>query len=144
MDLDEKTIHNRDLVVSRYVFPELDQMQAMIKVTLVNEENDSQQYSANYYSVYIDINILYIFYFNSLQFKCILAVSLVDLYAEIVGDLVREVSDSALVTLDASLSYNPNEPNSRQGDVNYVWVCDVHEDVDNCKEFVTASKIFLH
>lgn len=69
--------------------------------------------------------------------------NVVDLHAEIVGETVRKVSDSFLVTLDASLSYNPNEPKNRQTDVNYIWECDVLEDIENCKKYVTAGKILF-
>lgn len=78
----------------------------------------------------------------SLQFKCFFDVNFDGLHAEIVGDFERRVSNSILVTLDASLSNNPNEPKNRQGNINYVWECDVQEDVENCKEYVTSGNVF--
>jgi hypothetical protein len=64
------------------------------------------------------------------------------LHAEIVGNPVRQVSNSELVTLDASLSYNPNEPRNKQDHIIYFWHCDVETDEENCQEYVTTS-IFL-
>lgn len=69
--------------------------------------------------------------------------SLDNLHAEIVGNPVRQVSDFDLVTLDASLSYNPNEPKARQDQMIYTWSCDVGADEKNCQEYSTNSKIFV-
>lgn len=65
------------------------------------------------------------------------------LHAEILGSSVKRVSNVNLVTLDASLSHNPNEPNNRQNEILYVWSCDVITDVNNCQEYITTGKIML-
>lgn len=70
-------------------------------------------------------------------------ITLEGLHAEIVGSPVRRVSNVNLVTLDASLSYNPNEPYNRQNEVLYVWSCDVKTDVENCQEYITTGEIIL-
>jgi hypothetical protein len=63
------------------------------------------------------------------------------LHAEIVGSPVRSVSNSYLITLDATLSYNPNEPSHKQDQgIYYIWRCDVEADDVNCKEHMTTSK----
>lgn len=61
------------------------------------------------------------------------------LHAEIVGGPVRTVSNFDLVTLDASLSNNPNEPKNRQDQVLYTWTCDVKTDETNCPKYTTPS-----
>jgi len=54
---------------------------------------------------------------------------------------VKNVSSSYLITLDASLSYNPNEPSHKQDqDIYYIWRCDVETDDVNCKEHTSTSK----
>lgn len=53
------------------------------------------------------------------------------------------MSNFDLVTLDASLSYNPNEPKNRQDQMIYIWHCDVDADKENCQEYKTNSKIFV-
>lgn len=51
------------------------------------------------------------------------------------------VSNSNLITLDASLSFNPNEPIDGQNqDIYYIWRCNVTADHVNCKEYTTTSK----
>lgn len=69
--------------------------------------------------------------------------SLDTLHAEIVGNLVRQVSNFELVTLDASSSYNPNEPKTRQDQMIYTWRCDIDVDEENCREYNTNGKIFV-
>jgi len=69
-------------------------------------------------------------------------VIIVGLHAEIVGSPERSVSNSNFITLNASLSFNPNEPENRQNQDKYyyIWRCDVEVDDDNCKEYTTTSK----
>jgi len=75
--------------------------------------------------------------------KCFLRIIVERLHAEIVGNPVRQVSNSELVILNASSSYNPNEPESSQNDMIYIWNCDVLVDKENCQEYITTSIIFV-
>lgn len=62
------------------------------------------------------------------------------LHAEIVGSPFRLVGGLDLVTLNASLSFNPNEPSYNQDHIVYTWSCDVKMDNENCQEYSTNSK----
>lgn len=113
-----------------------------------DQDNYNNQYSTNRYMVCIEIKT-YVWYLiklsqnNCLLFQCYVHVNLDDLHAEIVGGPVRQVSNSELVTLDASLSYNPNEPKYRQDQVFYTWICDVKTDRANCLEYITSSSSII-
>lgn len=65
------------------------------------------------------------------------------LHAQILGDSVRKVSNIELVTIDASSSNNPNEPQHKQNQIIYTWTCDVYADTANCAQYNTSSKILL-
>lgn len=56
IDLDEKIRHSKDLILPKYSLPYINTMAAIMKITLINDENDSKQYNSNYYMVYIEIN----------------------------------------------------------------------------------------
>lgn len=43
------------------------------------------------------------------------------MHTEIVGDPERQISNTEFVTLNASLSYNPNEHEYKQDNIIYIW-----------------------
>lgn len=144
IDLDKKILNNRDLVIPKFSLSE-SKLLTVLKVTIKTNESNSNQYSTNGYMVRIGMktNMLKVLYFiNVFNVKCFLRIIVEKLHAEIVGNPSKQVSNSELVTLNASLSYNPNEPKSRQDDMVYIWNCDVTADKDNCQEYITTSKIF--
>ncbi|VVC36587.1 PKD/REJ-like domain,EGF-like domain [Cinara cedri] len=117
--LDEQSSSNPDLVIPKYILPEGEWI-VHFKIAIKNQE---KQYSS-----------------VANRYTCFLGVNLDGLHAEIVGSPLMQVIDSELVTIDASLSYNPNEPNSKQNYVLYIWYCDVKTDEENCQEYITTGK----
>lgn len=149
MHIDNKQMIKQDLVFPQYSLPEGDYT-FLFMLTVNDEKNSTAQNRRNINGVHINTipDILNKICFNDYsRIQCRITVTIVGLHAEIVDSPERYVSSSNLITLNASPSFNPNEPSHRQNqDVYYVWRCDVEADNDNCKEYTTTSKktIKLH
>ncbi|XP_050063461.1 uncharacterized protein LOC126552720 isoform X6 [Aphis gossypii] len=120
-DIDHEILTNKELVIPRYTLAEGPKT-LLFQLKVKDKGNSLVDNKPNMNMCYVNITID-------------------GLHAEIVGSPVRNVSSSYLITLDASLSYNPNEPSHKQDqDIHYIWRCDVEADNVNCKEHTSTSR----